>query len=159
MSPLMSPSMCDLRRQRDEHQHPTLEIFKPARIDRLIIEPAAADWTPAQLEVLRQGDLFETAPDEELQKVPFDFSYEFHCSDAGCNGHTMKCTDWEMGQAWRKWQAEYGDGWQEKFRLRFEHEMRDKLDTHLYVGTVHRFPATWIVVGLFYPPKVASKLF
>ena len=45
------------------------------------------------------------------------------------------------------------------FRLRFEHEMRDKLDTHLYVGTVRRFPATWIVVGLFYPPKVARKLF
>ena len=33
------------------------------------------------------------------------------------------------------------------------------LDTHFYVGTVHRFPATWIVVGLFYPPKVASRLF
>ena len=71
----------------------------------------------------------------------------------------MKCTDWEMGQAWRKWQTEYGDGCQEKFRLRFEDEMQDKLDTHLYVGTVHRFPATWIVAGLFYPPQVAPKLF
>ena len=159
IAPLMSPSMCALRRQRDEHKHPTLGIFKPARIDRLIIEPAAADWTPAQLKILRQGDLFETAPAEELQKIPFDFSYEFHCSDAGCNGHTMRCTDWEMGQAWRKWQTEYGDGCQEKFRLRFEHEMQDKLDTHLYVGTVHKFPATWIVVGLFYPPKVTPKLF
>ena len=27
VAPLMSPSMCDLRRQRDEHQHPTLGIF------------------------------------------------------------------------------------------------------------------------------------
>jgi hypothetical protein len=31
--------------------------------------------------------------------------------------------------------------------------MRDKYDTHFYVGTVHQHPATWIIVGLFYPPR------
>ena len=25
-------------------------------------------------------------------------------------------------------------------------------DTHFYVGTVAKYPATWIIVGLFYPP-------
>ena len=26
-------------------------------------------------------------------------------------------------------------------------------DTHFYVGTVRHHPNTWIIVGLFYPPK------
>lgn len=50
----------------------------------------------------------------------------------------------------------YGDGWEEKFRDRFEKEMIGKYDTHFYVGTVHQHPANWIIVGLYYPPKSAT---
>ena len=31
--------------------------------------------------------------------------------------------------------------------------MINKLDTYFYVGTVHRHPKNWIIVGLFYPTK------
>ena len=31
--------------------------------------------------------------------------------------------------------------------------MIEKFDTHFYVGTVHQHPKSWIIVGLFYPPK------
>jgi len=31
--------------------------------------------------------------------------------------------------------------------------MINKYDTHFYVGTVHQHPDSWIIVGLFYPPK------
>ena len=65
--------MCALKRQRDEHGSPTLGIFKPAAIERLIIKPTAPDWTQAELEIMRQGDLFESEPKEELEKIPFDF--------------------------------------------------------------------------------------
>ena len=34
--------------------------------------------------------------------------------------------------------------------------MIEKFDTHFYVGTVHRNPKSWIIVGLFYPPKPAT---
>ena len=71
----------------------------------------------------------------------------------------MKCTDWEMSQAWRKWRTEYGDDWERAFRLRFDQEMREKNDTHFYVGTIHQHPKEWIIVGLFYPPKVEARLF
>lgn len=30
-------------------------------------------------------------------------------------------------------------------------------DTHFYVGTVHRHPTEWIIVGLFYPPYPAMR--
>ena len=31
-----------------------------------------------------------------------------------------------------------------------------KFDTHFYVGTVREHPAEWIIVGLFYPPRVEA---
>jgi len=61
----------------------------------------------------------------------------------------MLCTDWEMGESYRRWQRQYGDQWEPKFRLRYEDEMIGKNDTHFYVGTVHRHPDAWIIVGLF----------
>jgi hypothetical protein len=158
--PLIAESMCALRRRRDEHGSPTLGIFKPAELSRLIIKPAKnPTWTQEELEIMRQGDLFEAEPAADLEKIPFDFSYEFRCADASCNGHRMKCTDWEMGQSWRKWRTQYGADWEHAFRQKYELEMRDRLDTHLYVGTIRQYPHEWIVVGLFYPPKTPPKLF
>jgi hypothetical protein len=64
-----------------------------------------------------------------------------------------------MGASWRKWKKEYGDsGWEEKFRQKYETEMIQRLDTHFYVGTIHKHPKTWIIVGLFYPPKAETKI-
>jgi len=31
--------------------------------------------------------------------------------------------------------------------------MIDRFETHFFVGTIHRYPASWIIVGLFYPPR------
>jgi hypothetical protein len=48
---------------------------------------------------------------------------------------------------------EYEGEWETAFRHKYERQMIDILDTHFYVGTVHRYPKEWIIVGLFYPPK------
>jgi hypothetical protein len=69
----------------------------------------------------------------------------------------MICTDWEMGQAYRAWRKEYGDDWEAKFRQRFETEMIEKNDTHFFVGTMHQNPGSWIIVGLFYPPRSKTE--
>ena len=97
--------------------------------------------------------LFQKAPEQTLQKIPLEFRYEFRCGDVDCNGHTMLCTDWEMGEAYRRWRMQYGTNWEAAFRNRFETDMIEKLDTHFFVGTVHQHPSRWIIVGLFYPPK------
>jgi hypothetical protein len=152
--PLMSHCLCYLVKQRDEHQYPTLGLIRPASITRLRISPAEPrDWTESELAMLRQQHLFVEAPKQELEKVPFVFRYEFRCPEETCSGHTLMCTDWEMSQAYRKWKTEYGDGWQDKFRQRFEREMMDKKDTHFFVGTVASHPNRWIIIGLFYPPR------
>jgi hypothetical protein len=149
--PLQSHCMCCLARLREAHGHPTLGIFRPKRIERLVISPEEPNWSEAQIAVLRQGHLFEQKL-KQLEKIPFKFQYKFWCDDEQCNSHTMMCADWEMGQSWRKWRTKYGDKWEDKFREKYERDMIEKYDTHFYVGTVHRYPDTWIIVGLFYPP-------
>jgi hypothetical protein len=43
--------------------------------------------------------------------------------------------------------------WGTRCGEKYEQEMIEKDDTHFYVGTVHLHPQTWIIVGLFYPPR------
>jgi len=151
--PLRAHCLCCLKKERDANQFPTLGIFRPKRIEQLIIKPDNATWTQAQLDILSQGHLFDKKPKQQLEKIPHKFMYKFLCDEPTCKGHTLSCTDWEMGESWRKWKTKYGDKWEEKFRQRYEKEMIEKYDTHFYVGTIHKHPKEWIIVGLFYPPK------
>jgi hypothetical protein len=156
--PLMRKSMCEIRRERDAGGFPTLGIFKPKEIKKLHIEPEeTSEWTAQQLTNLDQTMLFHAGPSERLEKIPYKFKYEFRCDDPNCNGHKMSCTDWEMGQSYRSWREKYGDDWEAAFRQKYENEMINKLDTHFYVGTVHKHPKEWIIVGLFYPPPIVSR--
>lgn len=154
--PLKSHCLCCLQKTYKDNPNPTLGIFRPKAIEELVIKPEDPNWTEGQLAALRQGLLFEKAPDTELEKVPFSFRYQFRCDESNCSGHKMICVDWELGQSWRSWKKQYGDDWEKKFRQRYETEMIHKNDTHFFVGTVHQHPGTWIIVGLFYPPRAGN---
>jgi hypothetical protein len=155
VGPLLRPSMCAIQAERDLNGAPTLGLFKPT-ITRLLIEPITPDWTPKQQEALKQTLLFQESPEQPLEKIPYDFKYEFRCNNPSCNMHTMLCTDWEMGQSYRRWRRQYGAGWEAAFRQTYEHDMIQRYDTHFFVGNLHQFPNAWIVVGLFYPPRQAT---
>jgi hypothetical protein len=158
IEPLRAHCLCCLAKQRDANGHPTLGIVRPRRIEKLVITADSPNWTPAQLAILQQGHLFAEQPKQQLEKIPLKFQYKFQCDEDTCTGHTLICTDWEMAESYRKWKADYGDKWEEKFRQRYETEMIQKYDTHFYVGTVHQHPGTWIIVGLYYPPKVGQSV-
>jgi hypothetical protein len=151
--PLMSQSLCELQRKRDADKYPTLGFFKPKIIERLRITQTDSTWTQEELNLLRQGLLFQKSPQAELEKIPYIFTYIFRCDEGECNGHVLSCTDWEMGESWRRWSRSYGEDWEIKFRQRYEREMIEKHDTHFYVGTIYAHPNRWIIIGLFYPPK------
>lgn len=153
--PLRRPSLCSIQEEHRECGAPTLGIFKPGEIERLLIKPTASNWTPKQAAILGQQLLAFSGsrPAQQLEKIPYDFRYAFRCTEATCKGHQLTCFDWEMGQSYRRWRREYGSGWEEKFRQRYEYEMKNRYETHFFVGTMHQHPETWIIVGLFYPPQ------
>ncbi len=159
--PLRAHSLCSLVKMRDEQQHPTLGMFRPGMIKRLRIAPLAPEWSRGELELLSQTHLFIESPSVRLEKIPFRFYYEFSCDEPDCRGHNLMCTDWEMGESYRRWRSEYGEAWEEKFRERYQLEMINKYETHFYVGTVAAHPNRWIIIGLFYPqrpPESAQSL-
>jgi hypothetical protein len=157
VAPLIRPSMCAIRREHEQSGYPTLGIFRPGTIKRLLIEPEKnPDWDASELDKLNQAlTLFGDKAATQLEKLPFTFKYEFVCADASCKGHTMSCTDWEMGQSFRKWRKQYGIKWEGPFRQRYEADIINKCDTSFFVGNLHLFPNAWQIVGLFYPPKQA----
>lgn len=153
--PLKRHCLCCIKQEQETKggNAPTLGIFKPAEIQRFSLEPAAPDWTSEQKAILNQQTLgFGNAPEQPLEKIPFDFKYAFRCDEAQCTGHSTKCLDWELYQAYRSWRQKYGDRWRTKFLLRFSDQMISKNDTHFYVGTIRAHPREWTIVGLFYPP-------
>lgn len=151
--PLSSRSMCQVQNERDANGFPTLGIFRPKEIKALHIKPTEEDWSEANLARLGQLRLIESLPIQQLQKIPFDFKYQYTCDEVGCRGHTMTCLDWEISQAYRIYSRKYRHDWESKLRGRFERGMIEKNDTYFYVGTVHGHPRTWVIVGLFYPMK------
>ncbi len=155
--PLRAGSLCQLKNERDSKGFPTLGIFRPRIIKRLIIEPDNQPWSPGQLEALQQGHLFQAPVRQPLEKIPHKFIYDFECDHAACGGHMLMCSDWEMSQSYRQWKGRYGAAWEGKFRQKYEAEMIREHDTHFYVGTVHQHPQAWIIVGLFYPPIETGK--
>ena len=157
VSPIQAHCLCCLERDRAISGTPTLGLFKPRTIEKLLITQDSGVWTSEQLQALQQGHLFSQGPKNQLEKVPFQFRYKFQCDEDACNGHTLICTDWEIGESWRKWSRDYGTGWEEKFRQMYEKEMIEKKDTHFFVGTHRVFPQTWMIIGLFYPPFQDSQ--
>ncbi len=155
IGPLQAHCLCCLKQARDQNGYPTLGFYKPANIRRLVIDPTEPRWSEADLAKLGQPSMFEKTPFQLLEKVPYRFVYHVDCDEPTCNGHRLSCTDWEMGEAYRRWRHRYGNQWEEKFRQRFEYEMINRNDTHLFVGTVRAHPASWIIVGLFYPKNLS----
>ena len=156
LEPVQRRSMEEILREQEANGI-SLAFFRPRRIERLIIQPTSPRWTQRQLACLRQQSFFAQDEVRPLDKVSYDFKYRYWCDDPRCRGHTQKIVDWEIYQSYRSWLARYGPGgWEEKVRERYELEMQEKNDTHLFVGTVRTHPRSWIIVGLFYPPKVEA---
>src|SRR3984893_6085761 len=77
------------------------------------------------------------APRTPLEKIPGEFRYQFRCAEVTCRGHRIMCTDWEMGESYRRWRDQYGERWEAMFRQRYERDMMEKEDTHFYDGNRH----------------------
>lgn len=157
LEPQVVPSFSALEARRQSTGE-TLGFIRPSRILELKITAVKdADWTEADRQKLTQDGLFD-APEvkarPQVRKLPFDFHYRSECaSPNGIGEHTHKLTDWEAGALFWKCFCDHGPkGWEAEFRQWFETEFATK-DLLFLLGTIHRFPDQWLIVGIVYPPK------
>jgi len=140
--------------ERRKRSGESLGIIRPKGICEFDVTPAKQPkWNDEDYQKLAQDGLFDTDEMKNrvvLQKVPFDYYYKYI---SGENAYRHKVVDWEAGALYWKCIRKYGEcGWLEKFRQRFQTEF-EKKDLLFLMGTVHRFPDHWLIVGLIYPPK------
>jgi hypothetical protein len=135
----------------------SLGVVCPTRILDLKIEPADPEWKPEWQAALNQLKLFGPPP-KPLRKIPFKFSYIFECEDSD-KPHSAIIGDWELGVLWLKEAERLGDEQKvaESVKNKFLNEIcHPDRDTRFFMGTVFPYN-TWIVLGVFWPPKVFQR--
>ncbi len=82
------------------------------------------------------------------------YRYKFKCEGED-KPHEVMCEDWEIYESSRSWLDIYGteDAVWEKMHQKFFDKFKDEHDLHFFVGTHHVW-GTWMIIGLYYPPKV-----
>lgn len=150
-----TPAALEERRQRTGE---TVGILPVTSLLGLEITPEKeTDWTEEERTKLSQQGLFDSEEVRSrmpLRKVPFRFHYRYECTDGHIreeNRHLI--LDWEAAALYWNCLRLYGARWEDKFRQKLEVEFSQK-GLHLMMGTVHRFPDQWLIIGLFYPPRL-----
>lgn len=143
-----------------ERDRTSLGIVRPTRVLDLEIRPVkASEWKPEWKQLFLQQTLFGP-PQKPLRKLPYSFHYVFECEDSK-KPHTAMCEDWELGALFLKLADERGsdEAAAEGVRDKFLGELcRDDKDTRFFMGT--HFPYnTWLVLGVFWPPKILQQSF
>jgi hypothetical protein len=154
IEPLVMESMCGVLEQQ-RRDRTSLAVFRPADVQAFLIVPDEKDWAAKKQAVIAQPSLF--APDKkELRKIPYTFKYRYRCSHRSCPGHEQSIIDWELAQAFISW-ANYSENERlERIRQKWVGELcAPSRDVHFFVGNQHLHPASFVVLGVFWPPKDA----
>jgi len=148
----------DKLEQRRKETGETLGVIGPVTLLGLdIVEQKDTDWTAKELTSLSQDGLFdsdEVRNRRPLRKLPYRFYYRYKLNGSE---HRHLLTDWEVGALYWNCKQKYGQSWETKLRGRIEDEFAKKKDLLFLMGTVHRFPDTWLIVAMVYPPKGAFE--
>jgi hypothetical protein len=148
----------ETRRQKSGE---TLGFLRPRNFSLIVKKSDQPDWTEIEKAGLIRDGLFtsqEARNRKILEKIPFDFYYEYQCDECSTDQkHIHKITDWEIGQLYRNCINRYGPQWENYFRGKLQTEFSTKKSVIFQMGTVHRFPDQWLIIGLVYPPKVEAR--
>ncbi|MCE5194038.1 MAG: hypothetical protein LLF28_01045 [Nitrospiraceae bacterium] len=153
--PTLSSSLCSIL-EENKINDKSLGMFKPQNIRFAykkikLVNCEEHDKYYAQLD-------FNKKPKKAIEKIPFDFRYSFSCEGhSDCKGHNLTIIDWEIFESFRKWRLKYKDEntLLEKISEKWLNKMcSGNNDTYFYVGNMHRFRDNFMVLGVFYPPKI-----
>jgi hypothetical protein len=158
-------NMCDLveaNRAGSGPGTPSLAVVRPVEGPHFKVskrdEAQIKTWQARAAAVAARQSLFddgrERKPDFDV--VPWRFQYEFRCAAPACKSrHTQTIVDWEAFALWRH--VRHDADWIEKMRHKFEDELWDGRDSVLFVGNQNEHPASFLVLGVFWPPEGAVQ--
>jgi hypothetical protein len=143
-----------------EEDRTSLGVVRPQRVVDLLIRPTEEpDWKPEWRRLFNEPTLFG-APQKPLRKLPYSFHYVFECRDNE-KPHVAMCEDWELGALFLKESERLGSDQAaaDSVRNKYLSELCGPAkDTRFFVGT--HFPYnTWLVLGVFWPPREETPLF
>jgi hypothetical protein len=146
-------SQCQLLKE-EEKNNISLGIIKPVDISFNIKKRARTDSLKRDRAYAQQG--FFKKRKEPAEEIPYRFYYRFRCpSEAGCTGHNLSILDWEIHQSFRDWRNKYRDEGEllNKIKARWM-DIADceTKNVFFYTGNLFRFPKTFTILGIFYPP-------
>lgn len=136
----------------------SLGIIKPQSIKKYFYRTTSREWSSRQQAIQDQLDLFE--PSVDLEKIPYQFCYDFFAQDG--KHHKYSINDWEIMQLYRNCrnnsekvtQDEKEINALEKVRQKLEDDFLNNKDLYFIVGNLKNHKNTFMIIGLFYPPKV-----
>ena len=150
-------SMCQVYKDAEEKDL-SLGLIKPEDISFEWVKQSLADQK-AREACYAQLSFFDKKKDV-IEEIPFNFYYTFKCvGENNCPGHKLSIIDWEIGQAYRYWHSKYATEkiLLEKIQLQWlDISDTNKKDVYFYVGNMKRFRKTFMVLGVFYPPRGKS---
>lgn len=155
--PTTSTSFCKI--QRDVANNKSLGIFQPCDIDFFWKKASLAPESKREA-CYAQLSFFDPRK-EVIEQIPYDFYYQFKCyKKSNCPGHKLPIIDWEIGQAYRKWQHNYKT--KEQLLLNIKKKWLDNICSekniiYFYVGNMKRFNNQFMVLGTFYPPRITKQ--
>jgi len=147
----------------------SLATFKPTEIMRLEIEETEREWKQAWQEQFKQLQISfgEEQPQQSripIEKLPYKFRYRFK-DDQGKESCLM-IEDWEIGQLY--WNClrdaeDLEENALQKVKEKFEQQFLKEKDLYFFLGTTkewHRRRANnpFVIIGLFYPPKIDPNI-
>jgi len=136
----------------------SLGLIKPIDYELIIEEDKEKDWSKKEIEKLTREGLFESKSIKNrprLKKLPYKFYYQYKILENGqLVNYKNLITDWEVGMLFWNCSRDNAIDWEMKLRKKLEVQFKDNNDLYFLMGTMHRFPDQWLIVGLVYPPKI-----
>jgi len=148
-------SMCQVYQDVEGKDH-SLGLIKPENISFDWVKQSLSDQKTRE-SCYAQLSFFDKQKNA-IEEIPYSFYYSFKCFDVDkCPGHKLSIIDWEIGQAYRDWRRRYSTEniLLDKIKQRWlDIANTNKKDVYFYVGNMKRFRNTFMVLGVFYPPKI-----
>ena len=143
----------------------SLETLKPKKIIDFYWKETEREWPKKWLGKLQQLDFFnELNLSSIVRKLPYKFYYKF-ITEEDNNPRKIEIIDWEIGALFWNCLKSVCNNEQKALKLvrkKYFEDFAFHKDLHFFVGTNYKWqnkrsPNPFMIIGLFYPPKMKEN--